>query len=72
MLSGRVQDLAVLAAENYPLPVDHCDVCRWRVECDGRRHADDQLSLTAGIPRLQIQELEFVGQVNDNSTLLIN
>ncbi|MDQ3880976.1 MAG: TM0106 family RecB-like putative nuclease, partial [Chloroflexota bacterium] len=33
----------------YPDPVEHCDVCRWRVECDRRRHADDHLSLVAGI-----------------------
>ena len=48
-----LDDPAALAAANYPIPVDHCDVCRWRIECDKRRHADDHLSLVAGISRLQ-------------------
>ena len=25
-----LQDHALLAAENYPEPVDHCEICRWR------------------------------------------
>jgi uncharacterized protein len=33
----------------YPEPVEHCGVCRWSVECDARRRADDHLSLVAGI-----------------------
>lgn len=56
-----VQDPTILAADNYPVPVDHCDVCRWRIECDKRRHADDHLSLVAGISGLQTRELEGNG-----------
>jgi predicted RecB family nuclease len=37
----------------YPEPCLHCDICRWFCECDARRHADDHLSLVAGITKLQ-------------------
>jgi uncharacterized protein len=37
----------------YPEPVDHCDVCRWSIECAARRRADDHLSLVAGITARQ-------------------
>jgi predicted RecB family nuclease len=37
----------------YPDPVEHCDVCRWTVECQARRRKDDHLSLVAGIGRQQ-------------------
>src|SRR6266404_112192 len=36
----------------YPEPCVHCDVCRWFRECEARRHADDHLSLVAGITKL--------------------
>ncbi len=42
----------------YPEPCQHCDVCRWFAECDARRHADDHLSLVAGIRRQQRTQLE--------------
>ncbi|MGA2380171.1 MAG: TM0106 family RecB-like putative nuclease [Spirochaetia bacterium] len=45
----------------YPDPVAHCDICRWRIECDTRRHADDNLCLVAGIRPLHIGELERQG-----------
>ena len=41
----------------YPDPVEHCDVCRWVVECKARRRADDHLSLVAGIGRQQRRAL---------------
>jgi uncharacterized protein len=41
----------------YPDPVDQCDICRWWKQCDSRRHADDHLSLVAGIRSLHIGEL---------------
>jgi uncharacterized protein len=41
------------ACATYPEPVEHCNVCRWFRECDGRRRADDHLSLVAGIRRQQ-------------------
>ncbi len=37
----------------YPDPVEHCDVCRWTVECQARRRTDDHLSLVAGMGRQQ-------------------
>jgi predicted RecB family nuclease len=46
------------AAETYPEPCAHCDVCRWFQECDARRRGDDHLSLVAGIRRLQRNQLE--------------
>ncbi len=45
----------------YPDPVEHCEVCRWRLECEARRKADDHLSLVAGISRRQRQSLERSG-----------
>ena len=41
----------------YPEPVEHCDVCRWSVECEARRRADDHLSLVAGISARQRKSL---------------
>ena len=49
------------AAETYPEPNPHCEVCRWRVHCDGRRRADDHLSFVAGISKAQITELRTHG-----------
>jgi predicted RecB family nuclease len=43
--------------DTYPEPVPHCDVCLWRGVCDDRRHADDHLSLVAGITAIQRGEL---------------
>ncbi|MCM3876755.1 MAG: TM0106 family RecB-like putative nuclease, partial [Thermoanaerobaculia bacterium] len=62
---AAASDAAALMAANYPEPVDHCDVCRWRKPCDDRRHADDHLSLVAGITRLNRREFE----ANDVQTL---
>lgn len=45
------------AAATYPNPKDHCDICRWRRECDTRRRRDDHLCLVAGISASQIAEL---------------
>lgn len=42
----------------YPEPVPHCDICRWWKRCDTRRHADDHLSLIAGIRTLHRSELQ--------------
>ena len=48
-------------ADTYPEPVDHCEVCRWWKECDGRRRRDDHLSFVAGTSRLQRKELTRQG-----------
>lgn len=42
----------------YPDPVEHCGICRWWQVCDKKRHADDHLSLVAGIRSLHITELQ--------------
>ena len=47
--------------ETYPDPVEHCEICRWREDCDKRRRADDHLCLVAGISKLQINELQAHG-----------
>ncbi|HWK50120.1 MAG TPA: TM0106 family RecB-like putative nuclease, partial [Steroidobacter sp.] len=44
-------------ASTYPQPKDHCDICRWRTECDARRRRDDHLCLVAGITATQMAEL---------------
>ena len=49
------------AAETYPDPIEHCDICRWRQTCDKRRRDDDHLCLVAGISKLQINELNQRG-----------
>jgi predicted RecB family nuclease len=41
----------------YPDPKPFCDVCRWQERCDAKRHADDHLSLVAGISKIQMAEL---------------
>jgi len=47
--------------ETYPLPVDHCNSCRWWTRCDKRWHDDDHLSLVANIRTVQVSELESQG-----------
>ena len=47
--------------EIYPAPVPHCDICRWWKRCDDRRHADDHLSLVAGMPGAHAAELRRQG-----------
>jgi predicted RecB family nuclease len=42
---------------SYPEPNDHCDICRWRTNCDQRRRGDDHLCLVAGISKVHIGEL---------------
>ncbi len=45
-------------APSYPDPVEHCDVCRWWPVCAGRRRADDDLSLVAGMAGRTRSELQ--------------
>jgi uncharacterized protein len=47
----------IAAAVTYPEPVEHCRVCDWSTVCDERWHADDHLSLVAGITRNQRKAL---------------
>ena len=53
----RFEAHAAAPPEPYPEPVSHCDICDWKQVCAGRRHADDHLSLVAGITRGQRRRL---------------
>ncbi|HSK51379.1 MAG TPA: TM0106 family RecB-like putative nuclease [Clostridia bacterium] len=53
--------IAFPPTSTYPEPVDHCDVCRWAMECGIRRRADDHLSLVAGISARQRRALTARG-----------
>src|SRR5690606_11618155 len=44
--------------ETYPEPQEHCEICRWAMQCDARRRRDDHLCLVAGITKIQTAELE--------------
>jgi predicted RecB family nuclease len=46
------------AGVTYPEPSAHCEICCWSEICDKRWRADDDLSLVAGISKLQVNELE--------------
>jgi len=50
--------------ETYPEPKSHCDICRWRSDCEVRRRNDDHLCLVANISKNQISELKRNGVVN--------
>jgi predicted RecB family nuclease len=45
----------------YPDPVEHCDVCRWKLHCAQQRRRDDDLSLVAGISARQRRALKDRG-----------
>lgn len=63
----RVKRSAEIAAdgtqndETYPDPKVHCDICRWKHDCDKKRRADDHLCLVANISKGQISELKENG-----------
>ncbi len=56
-LAATIGAPAFPPVDTYPEPVDHCDVCRWAMECAARRRADDHLSLVAGISSRQRRAL---------------
>ena len=45
----------------YPNPVAKCNTCNWWKHCDDQRHADDHLSLVAGMQQMHQQTLEEQG-----------
>lgn len=47
--------------ETYPDPRAHCDICRWKHDCDKKRRKDDHLCLVANISKSQITELQENG-----------
>ena len=44
-----------------PEPVEHCDMCRWSVECRAQWRATDDLSLVASLTSRQRRALHEVG-----------
>ncbi|MFL6620616.1 MAG: TM0106 family RecB-like putative nuclease, partial [Povalibacter sp.] len=42
----------------YPEPQEHCEICRWTMQCASRRRTDDHLCLVAGITKIQTAELK--------------
>jgi predicted RecB family nuclease len=48
-------------SDTYPEPVEHCAICRWSDACKARRRADDDLSLVAGMTRVQRRGLKAAG-----------
>ena len=58
MLATVGRDWEDVATDNYPDPVDHCEICPWSGECREKRSEDDHLSLVANISRTQRRELE--------------
>ena len=49
------------SAKTYPEPVEHCDICRWRLECSIRRRDDDHLSLVADLGGRRMREVQQWG-----------
>ena len=57
LMSAVAMGHGALSSAHYPEPVEHCGVCAWWRRCDEKRHADDHLSLVAGLGRLHRREL---------------
>lgn len=56
----RVRDSLLAAVgrrSTYPLPCEHCEVCRWAAVCDAKWRADDHPCLVAGMRRSAEREL---------------
>lgn len=51
----------MLVSHIRPDPKSHCDICRWKNNCDLRRRNDDNLCLVANISKNQISELKGNG-----------
>ncbi|MBV8246238.1 MAG: TM0106 family RecB-like putative nuclease, partial [Candidatus Eremiobacteraeota bacterium] len=60
-LKRRFEADAAGAAESYPWPNDHCNICPWNAACEARRERDDHLTLVARIRRDQIKKLQTNG-----------
>ena len=53
----RRQFLEAEGDATYPYPVAHCRLCEYAAACEATWHADDHLSLVAGIRRDQVERL---------------
>ena len=61
-LEGQVtHDERFTRSITYPEPVEHCDVCRWFLDCEAHRRQDDHLGYVAGISRGHRRELQTQG-----------
>src|SRR5690606_24436146 len=49
LVRRRLEEALARAADTYPDPVAHCDVCAWWARCNDRRRRDDHLCFVAGI-----------------------
>jgi uncharacterized protein len=58
---GGYSAAAYPPAGTYPEPVEHCDVCRWKLVCEARRRADDDLALVANAPGRLRRALKVAG-----------
>lgn len=63
-------EAVVTTGQTYPLPVPHCDMCRWSENCDQRRRRDDHLSLVANMSAMHTNEFEQRG-INSMARLAI-
>ena len=57
-VKGRFLQAVSDNRSTYPEPCTHCNVCAWSPVCKAQWHADDHLSLVAGIKRKQRAQLE--------------
>ena len=51
---------AAFPSATTPEPVEHCDVCRWNLECRAQWRAQDDLSLVAGLTSRQRRALHSI------------
>lgn len=61
--AARARFLTAVAQQRttYPLPVEHCAVCRWVETCEQRREDDDHLCRVANLSREHARKLEAAG-----------
>jgi uncharacterized protein len=60
-LRRRFTDAVEQRPPTYPYPVEHCSLCEFLARCEAQWEADDHLTLTAGVSRLQVERLEKAG-----------
>jgi predicted RecB family nuclease len=60
-LRRRFTDAVEQRPPTYPYPVEHCGLCEFLSRCEAQWEADDHLTLTAGISRLQFERLQKAG-----------
>jgi len=52
---------ATFPVPSEPEPVEHCDVCRWALECKQQWRSQDDLSLVANVSSRQRHALQAIG-----------